>query len=242
MKFSSRVKKEEAIKTAGTETDESRRKFFLAGLSAMVAAPGILANEKAKLLSGQEALIRQTPISPPGAKSAEHLLKHCSSCHLCISKCPSQVLKPAFLEYGLGGMMQPTMYFEKGFCNYDCVVCSEVCPNHALVKLTKEEKHRTQTGHVVFNQDICIVITEGTNCGACSEHCPTQAVKMIPYENGLTIPFINTDICVGCGGCEFICPVRPNRAIFVEGNSVHKEALVTLPEENVGIEINDFGF
>jgi len=36
--------------------------------------------------------------------------------------------------------------------------------------------------------------------------------------------------------------VQPHRAIFVEGNSVHKEALVTLPEEKDDIQIIDFGF
>ncbi len=238
LKFAPRVKKN-TVKAE--QVDESKRKFFLAGMAAIASAPTILAQEKTKLLNGN-VLTRQTPISPPGSQSAEHLLKHCTSCHLCVSKCTSNVLKPAFMEYGLEGMMQPMMYFEKGFCNYDCIVCTQVCPNHALKSLTKEEKHKTQTGHVVFDRDICIVITEGTNCGACSEHCPTQAVKMEPYIDGLTIPTINTDICVGCGGCEFICPVRPHRAIFVEGNKVHKEALVIVTEEKEDIEIDDFGF
>lgn len=194
-------------------------------------------------MHGKDVLTRQIAISPPGAKSAEHLLHHCSSCHLCISKCPSNVLKPAFMEYGLGGMMQPMMYFEKGYCNYDCVVCSTVCPNHALAPLTKGEKHKTQVGHVVLNENICIVHTDGTNCGACAEHCPTQAVTMIPYENGLTTPYINTEICIGCGGCEFICPVRPHRAIFVEGNREHREAKITASEATeVDVDELDFGF
>ncbi len=210
--------------------DKSKRRFLLVGLTTAVAAPAVWAQTKTDV------------ISPPGAVSTERLLKHCTSCHLCISKCPSKVLKPAFTEYGISGMMMPIMYFEKGFCNYDCTLCTDVCPNNALTSLTVEQKHRLQVGRVVFKPELCIVHTEGTNCGACSEHCPTQAVKMIPYKNSLTIPFIDADICVGCGGCEFICPVRPNRAIYVEGNRVHQEAKAFDVEKKDEKEITDFGF
>ena len=81
----------------------------------------------------------------------------------------------------------------------------------------------------------------GTNCGACAEHCPTGAVSMVPYKGSLTIPQINPDLCIGCGGCEYICPTRPYRAIYVEGLDKHLEAKV---EESKPIEIepDDFGF
>ena len=26
---------------------------------------------------------------------------------------------------------------------------------------------------------------------------------MVPYKDGLTIPHVNKEICVGCGGCEY---------------------------------------
>ncbi len=229
-------------KTEKTTVNEGKRKFLLAGAAAAITAPVILAKEKGNLLNGGKSHTRQKPVSPPGALSTERFQNRCTSCHLCISKCPSNVLKPAFTEYGIGGVMQPTMSFEKGFCNFDCTICSNVCPNDALKSLTKEEKHKTQMGHVVFIEDICIVPTKHQSCGACAEHCPTQAVKMIPYRDGLTIPTINTDICVGCGACEFICPVRPHRAIFVEGNEVHVEAKPFITETKKDIEIDDFGF
>ena len=119
------------------------------------------------------------------------------------------------MEYGLGGVMQPTVSFEKGFCNFDCTVCSDVCPNGAIPPLTVEQKHLTQMGYVVFIEENCIVLTDGTSCGACSEHCPTQAIAMVPYKDGLTPPHVNTEICVGCGGCEYVCPARPFRAVSI---------------------------
>lgn len=227
---------------AGSAVDEGRRRFLTAGVATAAAAPVAMAGNQVSNLTGATRYTRQHPILPPGSVSTENMLRHCTSCHLCISKCPSQVLKPAFLEYGLAGIMQPTMHFEKGFCNFDCTICTEVCPNGAIKPLTKEEKHLHQGGHVVFNRDICVVPTEEINCGACSEHCPTQAVTMIPYKNGLTIPHINTEICIGCGGCEFICPVRPFRAIYIEGHAVQGKAKPFEEQKKEEKEIDSFGF
>lgn len=223
------------------ETDESKRRFVAAGVSTAAIIPTTV---KAQIdeVTGKKGYKVKHAIAPPGAISHEHLLKHCTSCHLCVSKCPSNVLKPAFLEYGLGGIMQPMVYFEKGFCNFDCTVCGDVCPNGAITQLTKDEKHLTQMGYVVFIRKHCIVRTEGTSCGACSEHCPTQAITMVPYKDGgLTIPKVNVDICVGCGGCEFICPSQP-KAVRIEGNPVQKAAKPFEEEEKKEIELDGFGF
>ncbi|MDR1342512.1 MAG: 4Fe-4S dicluster domain-containing protein [Prevotellaceae bacterium] len=222
--------------------DEGKRRFLIAGVATAAAAPVAMAGDKVGSLTGSSRYVRQHPILPPGAVSVDNMLKHCTSCHLCISKCPSQALKPAFLEYGLAGIMQPTMYFEKGFCNFDCTICSEACPNGAIKPLTKEEKHLNQGGYVVFHKELCVVPTDETNCGACSEHCPTQAVTMVPYKDGLTIPHINVEICIGCGGCEFICPVRPFRAIHIEGHAVQGKAKPFEEQKKEVKEIDSFGF
>lgn len=202
--------------------------------------------------TGHKSYVRKTPIAPPGAKSIGHLNAHCTACHLCVAKCPTSILKPATSEYDVKGFMQPHLDFSRGFCNYDCTICGDVCPNHAIVPLTMEQKHKTQMGRVVFIKENCVVNVKNTNCGACSEHCPTQAVRMVPYEpkdengeiiRGLTIPEINPDICVGCGGCESICPARPFRAIYVEGNAEQhdrKEFEEQKPE--VTGELEDFPF
>lgn len=228
-----------AATPAAKPVNEGRRAFFTA--TGAVASTALLAKaQKATAHRRGRSYKKKHPISPPGSIAAEHLLHHCTSCHLCVSRCPTNVLKPAFMEYGIGGIMQPRMDFEKGFCNFDCTICADVCPNKALKPITVEEKHKLQVGRVVFVKKNCIPYTDGTSCGACSEHCPTQAVSMKPYKDGLTLPSIDPDICVGCGGCEFICPVRPYRAIYVEGNPIHLEAKPF--EEAEVIEDTDFGF
>lgn len=221
--------------------DQSKRRFLSASLLTGIAAGHLIAQETAGKLLPKKEFKRQIPIAPPGATDFEHLREKCISCHLCVSKCPSHVLKPAFLEYGLSGMMQPHMYFDHGFCNYDCTVCGDICPTGALKPLTVEEKHKTQMGQVQFIIENCIVYYDETSCGACSEHCPTQAVSMVPYKGALTIPHTEPSICVGCGACESICPAIPYKAIYVEG--LKKQNTIEIkyekPEE---IIIEDFGF
>ncbi len=214
--------------------DESKRQFLKSALAVAALAPQAL---QAK--ASGESKVKRVPMSPPGSISHENLLQHCTACHLCVSKCPSHVLKPAGLEYGIGGIMQPVMRFNQGYCNYDCNICSQVCPNGAIRPLTVEQKHRTQPGHVVFDIDRCIVNIQGTSCGACSEHCPVQALHMIPFRDGLTIPEASQELCVGCGGCEYICPAH---AVHIEGNPVHLEAQLAEQEQNISTDNLDFGF
>jgi ferredoxin len=222
-----------------TAVDESKRRFMMAVGVTGLAATQIFADSK--LLTSRNKAKRATAISPPGSGSAEHLLDKCTSCHLCVSKCPSGVIKPSFTEYGLGGIMQPMLNFDHGFCNYDCTVCSEVCPSGALLPLTMDEKHANQMGQVKFIIENCIVYTDGTSCGACSEHCPTQAVSMVAYKGDLTIPHTDVSICVGCGGCEYVCPAKPYKAIYVEGVDKHEHVTIS-KEEKQEIEVDDFGF
>lgn len=182
------------------------------------------------------------PVTPPGSLSLERFKDKCTACHICITQCPSHVLRPAALEYGFDYLLKPRVAYIDSYCNYECTVCSEVCPTHAIQPLTKEEKATTQVGIATFFINRCIVHTEETDCGACSEHCPTQAVHMVPYKGTLTIPAVNPDLCIGCGGCESICPVRPMRAIIIKSNEVHKFVEKPREEEQKKVEVEDFGF
>ena len=209
---------------------DSSRRNFLAGtmIAATSLAPlALLAAGQQKYRRGRRRLpkpvVKKYPISPPGSISLEHFNDACTACHLCVSACPTYVIKPSLFEYGLAGIMQPRLDYHANYCNFDCVICSEVCPTGALRPLNLEEKHVLQLGKVKFILQNCIVFIEGTDCGACSEHCPTKAVNMRPYRNKLFLPVVNPDICVGCGACEYACPTNP-KSIFVEGNPVHQIA------------------
>lgn len=230
---------EESIKDKAP--DYSRREM----LGVMGAIAGTLLSENLYgSLPGSvdDKAAHRTPLLPPGAINQHDFTQQCTACHLCITKCPSHVLQPAIGEYGLSGILEPTMKYDKGYCNYNCTLCTEVCPTGALKPLLIAEKRLVKVGEACLRLDLCMVTVQGTDCGACAEHCPTQAVHMVPYRDGLTVPELDPELCIGCGGCEFICPVRPYQAIYVEGLEVQRMA--RKPEENKEEvkEVEDFGF
>jgi polyferredoxin len=218
------------------KTDESKRRF-VAGSLLMLFGISYFAKgqEKSVPIPKKESTVKEqktTPVCPPGAGSIEDFTKQCIACSLCITACPNKVLQPALKQYGIAGLMQPVMDYHKSFCTYNCTVCTEICPTNALKPLLLEAKKLSQIGKANFIKDNCIVKTEKTACGACSEACPTKAVYMIPYEGNLVIPETNQDICIGCGHCEYACPTTPYKAIYVDGNPVHLAAKKPENEES----------
>lgn len=224
-------------------TDKGKREFIAGSLLFFLGISGqSRGQERETPVPVQQSTIKESktsPVCPPGAGSIEEFNKKCTACSLCITTCPNNVLRPALREYGLTGLLQPVMDYHKSFCTYNCTICTEICPTDALKPLVLEAKKLTQIGKVVFIKDNCIVKTEKTACGACSESCPTKAVFMVPYEGNLLIPETNQDICIGCGHCEYACPTTPYKAIYVDGNPVHQaaskpeiiESEITGPEE-----------
>lgn len=209
-----------------TKPDKTRRIFLK---SAIIPIIGLLnlKGEKSNeggLTASRYFKVKQSPISPPGSIGIYHFTQYCTACHLCVSACPTQVLYPTFFEYGLGGIFQPRMNYTASYCNYECTVCSEVCPTGAILPQNKDNKKLIQIGTAEFFKNDCVVVDKKKECAACSEHCPTKAVYMVPYEGKLRIPELNNDLCVGCGACEFACPTTPRKAIYIVPNVIHKIA------------------
>jgi ferredoxin len=221
-------------KTVTASIDQNKRNFFnttalyllsFSTLSAQVVRNIIITKPSTR------RIFRKSAISPPGSISVDRFNSKCTACHLCVSSCPTQVLQPSFLEYGFLGMLQPRMDNIASYCNFDCKICSEVCPTGAISPIALEKKKLTQIGKAQFLKDNCVVNTQKTDCGACSEHCPTKAVHMIPFEKNLFIPEVREDYCVGCGACEYACPVKPYKAIYIEGNRIHQTSKKNVEEK-----------
>lgn len=211
--------------------DYSRREFIKYLFPASVLSFGIVGSLlrkpfgkiKNKMLKNINSFI-----SPPGSLNINNFINNCTACHYCVSSCPTKVLKPA----AFFGTMQPAMDYSYAFCDYECNICSRVCPSGAIKPIELELKKRTQIGKVALKKEECIVYKYNLDCGACSEHCPTKAVYMVPFKD-VYGPETNTDICIGCGACEFACPSSPITAITVKGNNVHQKIKkVEKPDEN----------
>ncbi len=195
---------------AVSEPDLSKRDFlFISG--------GAVAGAALLQMAGGVRHNAGNSVMPPGAINFDRFTATCISCQLCVSNCPGRVIKPAGLEYGLGGFLQPRLDFKAGYCEYDCLLCSELCPTGALTPLTLPIKQSLQLGIAQYRRSLCVVTTESTYCGACAEQCPTGAVHMVDWLGGLTIPKVEKSLCIGCGACENVCPVRPRKAIVVNG-------------------------
>ena len=239
-------------KTENSVVDSKKRSFISKSAGSFLLFMGISSITKSQDIDSIHIGKKYKPtknsykkdhhVSPPGSESHEHFNSLCTGCNLCVSVCPTKVLQPSTLEYGLKGFLQPHMDYYTNYCNFDCTRCSEVCPTGAILPILLEEKKTKQLGKVIFIKENCVVYTEETACGSCAEHCPTKAVHMIPYKGSLTIPETNDKICIGCGACEYACPMKPFKAIYVNGHDVHQTAekpKIEALEEDI---IEDFPF
>lgn len=209
----------------------SRRDFLATTVASLAAAAG------AGRLLGATAAEKLPPqnfsraVCPPGAGGVDRFVDRCTACQLCVSACPTQVLRPAYLEYGFAGLMKPRLDYTAAFCNFDCQRCAEVCPDAAITRQSLADKQVTRIGLARLDVEICIVKTKGTDCAACSEHCPTKAVDTIPYGENLRLPQVTDDLCIGCGACEYACPAQPKKAIIVAGQRRHDRAVRRVEEK-----------
>lgn len=220
------AKKEAAGKEENV--DNGRRAFMTT--AAALTATAALKGQKQKVDGGLAVIEdkkipeRKRHIVPAGALSAKNLAQHCTSCQLCVSACPNDVLRPST---DLMRLMQPEMSYERGYCRPECTRCNNVCPTGAIRPITVEDKTAIQIGRAVWIKKNCLPAIDGTACNNCAHHCPTGAIQMVPSdpenEDSPKIPAINETKCIGCGACENLCPSRPYSAIYVEGFERHGE-------------------
>ena len=219
----------------------SRRRFLLTAGGVVGAATVFRVTTKGgALLDAPKD--KKGSIAPPGCGSVERLKQFCTACQACVAACPSHIIRPTLRGYGLDGLLLPALSYAHGFCNYDCKRCADVCPTKAIMPLSLEEKKRVRIGKAKLHLRRCIVISDGTDCGACDEHCPTKAVHMVPRDDsGLREPVVDIEYCIGCGGCEYICPATP-KAIEIHALAVHEIADFPVVEEQKKVEDVGFGF
>lgn len=225
VKYTLRCKASSCKKNTEPKVDSSRKNFLIgAGLLAASAAKAqeMKVDGGYATIIGKKAPKREINPTPAGSLSVKNLTSKCTGCQLCVSACPTNVLRPSA---DLKSFMQPVMSFENGYCRPECNKCSEVCPAGAIQPITVEEKSSTQIGHAVWVKTNCIVLTDDVDCGNCERHCPSKAITMVPSDpnnrRSRKIPTINEERCIGCGACENLCPARPFSAIYVEGHKTH---------------------
>ncbi|OQX84532.1 MAG: hypothetical protein B6D63_04295, partial [Candidatus Latescibacteria bacterium 4484_7] len=107
---------------SSTGNVDLERRWLLAGLVGAVAAvPAVTASTSSKRLD--PLLIR-----PPGAVAENEFLERCIKCGECMKVCLTNGLQPTLTEAGLEGLWTPILVPRLGYCEYNCNLCSQVCP------------------------------------------------------------------------------------------------------------------
>ena len=204
-----------------------RRRFMATGLLVAAApAMGALADRADRIAAhgtGMHPLRPLHYVAPPGKKNLADFLESCTGCGLCIAQCKGHTLRASSNEFGWLHALHPVADYDRGYCLYDCTVCTDLCPAGALTPLTADEKHLFVIGKARVEADNCI------GCGACRRACPRHAITMVPrtplrdkpdHTRSPLIAAVDTDLCIGCGACQYACPVfdsHPFKAIIVDG-------------------------
>lgn len=212
------------------EGPQVQRRKLITGVVAGAAAVPLLRTTTGLDVEADSRLIR-----PPGALDEQHFLERCIRCGECMKVCPNNALHPTFMEAGFEALWSPVLVPRVGYCEPNCVLCGQVCPTGAIWKITEAEKlgkpappasgTPIKIGTAFYDQGRCLPWAMATDCIVCEEWCPTspKAIFLVSADvvdaEGRTKtvrrPAVDAKRCIGCGACEFACPVKDRPAVYV---------------------------
>ncbi len=205
---------------SNAKVDLGKRATLAAGAGGIAGLLLLRVGPQAQGRTYNPALIR-----PPGAREEREFLKRCLQCGLCMKVCPTNGLHPTGLDAGLEGLWTPKLVPRIGYCEYNCNLCGQVCPTEAIEPLAIEKKQEVKIGLATIDTTRCLPWAYGRECIVCEEHCPLSPkaiyfqTKEIQNRDGARVvvkqPYVDPDLCTGCGICEAKCVFRDRPAIRV---------------------------
>ncbi|MFA7236670.1 MAG: 4Fe-4S binding protein [Phycisphaeraceae bacterium] len=197
------------------------RRVFIGAVAGGIMLPALT---KLSASAKPQAAGERKVLRPPGARDEAEFLSRCTRCGECMKVCPTHGLQPAVLETGWVGMFAPMLVPRTGYCEYNCHLCSQVCPTEAIAELTLEVKKKVRIGIAEIDRERCLPWATNEACIVCEEMCPVsdKAIRLetvMVEVNGekveLQRPFVCEESCIGCGICENHCPLEGEAAVRV---------------------------
>ncbi len=207
------------------------RRRTLTGIALGAAAVPLMRANTGLGKSRNERLLR-----PPGSVDEPDFLSRCIRCGECMKVCPNNSLHPTLTEAGLEGLWTPTLVPRTGYCEPSCVLCSEVCPTGAIWQITPKDKgwvvgvggqqnHPVRLGTAFYDRGRCLPWAFATDCIVCEEWCPVspkaiyvqeaEVIDSAGHPKTVKQPRVDPSRCVGCGACEYACPLQERPAVYV---------------------------
>ena len=163
---------------------------------------------------------------PRAPRTRPSFLSRCLRCAECIKACPTSGLQPTLLEAGLEGIWTPVLRSRLGYCDYACTACGQICPSGAIPSSACARSASRSSGWPSSTRDRCLPWAQDTPCIVCQEMCPVadkaielRGERLITRADGsrdyLARPVVIADRCIGCGICEYKCPLEGPAAIVV---------------------------
>lgn len=156
-------------------------------------------------------------IRPPYALDELEFLLACTRCDKCIEACPHDTIFKLPSRLGAQVIGTPAM----DLINKACYLCNdwpcvEACEPNALIypeQESNEVESLPHIAHVEINTQTCLPYL-GPECGACESSCPVPGA----LKWDMTKPFIDSELCAGCGLCREACIVEPKAVIIYSHN------------------------
>ena len=194
--------------------------------------------------------LSETPvIRPPG--SVPEFLARCIRCGKCMEACPYDSIQLFDLTAGAQAYtpfidpLKTPCYLcqQRGDDGKDRPLgkylrCGDACPTGAIRPIVNDKKvlanvpDEFKAATAVLDRDLCLA-WQYDSCGECYYNCPLKDKAMLDRPPNYQIvgtgirPHVNEDGCIGCGMCNFVCPVQEHIAESV----MKRDVKLTLFEE-----------